>query len=185
MIIAVAILEVAAFNLMLGPAIQDSAMLLLCILIGAVAVFAVDGIFALAIRRLTPSKWYGPDKKIFKVTKAERDFYIKLKIKLWKDKVPELGGFTNFHKDKFKSRSDAEYLKRFIVESNYGVVIHLANALLGFLIAFVPWCSSPGIWIPVFCVNFILSALPVFVLRYTCYTLQHLYANRIKKTNVH
>jgi hypothetical protein len=149
--------------------------------LATVAIFALDGISALIIRRLTPEKWYAPPKNIFKVSKNERDFYTKIKIKSWKDKVPEWGGFTNFHKDKLESQTDPAYLERFLVESNYGVIIHLSNAILGFLIAFIPFCSSPSIWIPVFSVNFILSLMPAAILRYTSYTLLRLYERSRKK----
>ena len=153
----------------------------LAVVIATAAIFAEDAISALAIRHLTPEKWYLPERKIFKVSKSERNFYNKLKIKAWKDYVPELGCFTSFHKDKLESRSNGDYLKRFLIESNYGVVIHLANALLGFVILFIPFCSSPAIWIPVFAVNFILSLLPVFILRHTSYTLLRLYRRSIHK----
>ena len=160
------------------PAIGEIA---LSVSIGAVAIFAVDGFFAFAIRRLTPKSWYTPHVKLFRVSKKERNFYRFLKIKSWKDYVPELGGFTSFHKDKLKSNSDAAYLERFIVEANYGVVIHLVNAALGFLIRFIPLCSAPGIWMPIFAVNLILSLLPVAILRFTLYTLNNLYDRCQKK----
>ena len=64
------------------------------------------------------------------------------------------------------------------------MIIHLANAALGFLIAFIPFCSSPSIWIPVFAVNFILSLMPVAVLRYTNHTLVALYERSEKKKTV-
>ncbi len=142
---------------------------------GAVAVIAVDGIFAFCIRRLTPSSWFAPDRKAFGVSKSERDFYKKLRIKAWKDKIPELGGFTGFHKNHLASVEDKPYLSRFLSEANYGVIIHLSNALFGFLIVLLPFCRPSAIWIPIFAVNFILSLLPVAVLRYTSYTLQKLY----------
>ena len=72
-------------------------------------------------------------------------------------------------------------IERFIVEANYGVIIHIANAILGALVVLIPFCSSPSIWIPIFTVNFILSLLPVAVLRYTSYTLQNLHARCVKK----
>lgn len=143
---------------------------------GSIAVFLIDALSALIIRRLTPKVLYLPSVKLFSVKKKERNFYRSIKIKRWKFLVPELGGFTSFHKSELKSTGDPEYLERFIVESNYGVVIHLANGLLGFLIALIPFCSSPTVWIPIAAVNLILSLLPVFILRYTLYTLQNLYA---------
>lgn len=156
----------------------------LSVVIATVAVIAVDGISALAIRRLTPQKWYQPNRRFFRVSKKERNFYRSIKIKMWKDKVPELGLFTGFSKSRLESTDNEDYLARFLLESNYGVIIHLANALLGFLIAFIPFCSRPSIWIPVFAVNFILSLMPVAVLRYTSHTLLALYerSERKKKT---
>ena len=151
-----------------------------------VGVIAVDGIFAFLIRRLTPMKWYKPGRRIFKVSKKEKNFYNAIKIKSWKDKVPELGGFTSFHKNELKSSADEEYLERFVIESNYGIIIHLENALFGFLIMFIPCWLLPynhgfAVWFPVFIVNFVLSMLPVFILRYTNYTLQRLHDKAQKK----
>ena len=184
-IIAISIIFVSAANILflIPVTLGEAGYTLLCVVIGAVAVFAIDGVFAFAIRRLTPKRWYAPDVMLFRVGKKERNLYRSLKIKSWKDKIPELGGFTSFHKDKLESHSDAAYLERFIIEANYGVVIHLANAVLGFLIMFIPFCSAPGIWIPIFAVNFILSLLPVAVLRFTLYSLCNLYDRCKRKEN--
>ena len=148
--------------------------------IGIIAIIAADGIEALIIRRLTPKKWYGPESKLFKVSDRERKLYHKMKIKKWKDKVPELGMFTGFSKSEIQSADDAEYLGRFLLESSYGVVIHIANSVLGFVIAFIPFCSAPSIWIPIYVVNFILNLLPVFILRYTSCTLLKLYKKALR-----
>lgn len=149
--------------------------------VGVIAVIAWDGLMAFLIRRLLPMSWFAPGKKLFQVSKKERKFYLDIKIKSWKDKIPELGGFTSFHKNELTSSNDIEYLKRFIIESNYGVIIHIENAILGFLIFLIPLCSAPSIWIPIFAVNFVLSMLPVFVLRYVTYTLNRLYDKQSKQ----
>lgn len=183
-IIIVSILLTSAANIvfLISHTAADAFTVLFNVTLSAIAVIAIDGIFALVIRRLTPQKWYTADKKLFRVSKKERDFYNKLKIKRWKDYIPELGGFTSFHKDVLGSIQDEEYLSRFILEANFGVVIHIANAIFGFLILFLPFGRSVGVWIPVFAVNFVLSILPVFVLRYVSYTLQRL-LERTKKGN--
>ncbi len=153
---------------------------LLAVTVGVLAIIAQDGITAIIIRRLTPKSWYLPERRFFEVSGSERKLYAKMKIKKWKDAVPELGLFTGFSKSEIKDADDAKYLGRFLVESNYGVVIHIANAIFGFVIAFIPICSAPSIWIPIFAVNFILSILPVAILRYTSHTLSKLY-QRSKK----
>ena len=176
-IIAASVVLITGANLLLTLPItpSDLGYTAFSVILGAVAVFAIDGVLALVIRRLTPKRCYAPSFKLFRVSKRERNLYRTLKIKSWKDKVPELGGFTDFHKNKLESNSDSAYLERFIVEANYGVAIHLANAILGFLILFIPFCATPTVWIPIFAVNFVLSLLPVAVLRYTLYTLFNLY----------
>ena len=151
--------------------------------IGIIAIIAADGLEALIIRRLTPKRWYSPESKFFTVSERERKLYHKMKIKKWKDHVPELGMFTGFSKSEIKNADDAQYLGRFLLESNYGVIIHLANAVLGFVIAFIPFCSAPSIWIPIYVVNFVLSILPVFILRYTSCTLLKLYKKSLKIKN--
>lgn len=149
--------------------------------IGVIAIIAADGILALIIRRLTPKAWYLPNRALFRVSKRERSFYSKLKIKKWKSYVPELGLFTGFSKSELQEAEDEKYLERFLIESNYGVIIHIANAVFGFVIAFIPICSSPSIWIPIFIVNFVLCLLPVAILRYTSHTLLKLYIRSAKK----
>ena len=153
---------------------------LLAVAIGVIAIIAQDGIGALIIRRLTPESWYLPGRRFFNVSAKERKFYTKLKIKKWKDHVPELGMFTGFSKSELRDMESPEYLGRFLIESNYGVIIHIANAVLGFVIMFIPICSAPSIWIPIYVVNFILSILPVAILRYTSHTLVKLYARTQK-----
>lgn len=156
---------------------------LLYLVIGTIAVIAIDGLFALFIRRLTPQKWYLPGKKLFVVSKKETKLYKFLKIKAWKDKVPELGMFTGLSKSKLGDTSDVEYLKQFLIEINYGTIIHLVNALTGFLVILIPMplFTSFGIWMPIFVVNFVLSIMPVFILRYTSYTLYRIYQSKLKK----
>ena len=133
--------------------LKDVLQIALSSVIGTASVIAVDGLVALFIRRALPEKLFCVKENTFNVGQKERGFYRKIKVNRWKDKVPELGGFTGFHKDKIKSAGDAAYLARFVLEANYGVVIHLANALLGFVIAFIPFCGRFSIWFPIFVVT--------------------------------
>ncbi len=183
LIISIATVIIILANFFAGGDLALNNLLWLSIdtVVGVIAIIAWDGLMAFLIRRLLPMSWFAPGKKLFKVSKKERKFYLDIKIKAWKDKIPELGGFTSFHKNEFTSSNDIEYLKRFITESNYGVIIHIENAILGFLIFLIPLCKAPSIWIPIFAVNFVLSMLPVFVLRYVTYTLNRLYEKQSKQ----
>ena len=146
---------------------------IVCATLTTASIFAIDGILAFLIRRL-PERWFSYGKRIFAVTKKERKIYRALKINAWKDYIPELGGFTSFHKNELKSVSDEKYLKRFILESNYGVVIHLANAILGIVVLLLPYAHRISIWLPIFTVNFVLSILPFMILRYHLPVLERL-----------
>lgn len=180
------ILAVSALVILFNSLPELSAGLLLsnatAVALGVAAVIIIDGTEALIIRRLLPSKIFSPDKKLFRVCRAEHNFYNKLGIKHWKDKVPELGIFTGFDKGNIKSTSDREYLSRFLLEANFGVVIHIVNAGTGFLIAALPLCSSPYIWLPIFITNLVLSLLPVFILRYNTHILYRLYLRSKRAT---
>lgn len=148
--------------------------------LGTVSVIAVDGITAFIIRRL-PEKWFCADNSVFSVSRREKRVYSRLGVKKLNAVVPELGGFTNFHKDKLESTDDFAYLARFLLESNYGVVIHIVNALFGYLIGFLPFCGGASVWIPVATVNFALSMLPVFILRNNTPALMYLYKRSASK----
>lgn len=175
-IIFIAVLIVAAWNAVLFSTFLEA---LFYTLFGTVAVIAVDAVTALLVRHL-PERWFAPDSPRFHVGEKERKFYRKLKIKAWKDKVPELGCFTGFHKNKFESSGDSEYLARFLLESNYGVVIHIVNALAGFLIVFIPQVDMQ-IGVPVAIVNCVLSLMPVAILRYHTAPLRRLYIKSLQK----
>ena len=75
--------------------------------LNVVLAIAVDGLFAFLIRRM-PAKWFSHDKKIFQVSAREKKFYETLKIRKWKDKIPELGQFTAFRKNKIADPKNNE-----------------------------------------------------------------------------
>ena len=143
------------------------------------SVIAVDGILAFLIRRL-PERWFSPERNAFSVCPRERRLYAALGVKRWKDYVPELGVFTGFHKNRLESATDRSYLQRFLLESNYGVVIHLSNVMLGFLILLLPFGRSLSLALPVASVNAVLSLLPIMILRYHTPPLLRLYHRSLK-----
>ena len=134
--------------------------------ISTVAVIAVDGIGAFIIRRL-PAKWFSIDSSLTDVSKKECEIYTKLGVRKWREKVPELGIFTGFHKNQVAEPGSNEYLKRYILEANYGVVIHLVCVPIGFLILLLcPIGHALFFGVPVAIVNAVLNILPAMILRY-------------------
>ena len=151
------------------------------VLINVFAVIAVDGLFAFLIRRL-PEKWFGHERRFFQVSAKEKKFYEKLKIRKWKDKVPELGQFTNFHKNKVAEPRNNVYLERYMLEAAYGEVIHLAGCFLGFVIIFFyPLKYWLCFGFPVAVINLIMNILPYFILRYNFYKMKVLYRSNERK----
>ncbi len=146
-----------------------------------VAVIAVDGIAAFVIRRL-PEKYFVIGSKFCDVSKRECDFYVRLGIRKWREKIPELGFFTGFHKNRVAEPSSNEYLERFIMEANYGAVIHLMGVPFGLLIIFLcPIAHAPFITLPVATVNAALNFMPAFVLRYNVPRLCALHRRNLRK----
>lgn len=138
-----------------------------------IACFFIDLFVALCIRAL-PKKLFAPEKKIFKINNWERGFYEHLGVRLYKDKIPDVG--KGFKKGKLAEPNSPEYLRRYMIECCYGEVIHLLNILLGFLAIFVvPFQYFLTIALPVALVNAVLSLLPIFVLRYNRKKIEGIY----------
>lgn len=92
--------------------------------LGFVIVLVPSLIPAILIR-LLPKKWFNPDNNIYNVNKKESNFLIKLGIKKWKDKVPELGKLVNFKKDKIYDVNNPKYLEKFLIETCYAETLHI------------------------------------------------------------
>lgn len=146
-----------------------------------VAEVAIDGLFAFIIRRL-PAKWFNHKKKIFIVSKGEKKFYEKIKIRKWKDKIPELGQFTNFSKNKIADPKNNEYLDRYFLEACYGEVIHFLSLFAGFLVIFI---LPLNLWycfgLPVAIANIFLNLPSLFILRYNSTKLRVLYESNARR----
>ena len=161
----------------------ESFLLLLgLIAIGVVFEILVDGLVA-TIARLLPAKCADYTKRAYQVSAKEKKFYEKLKIRLWKDKIPEIGHFTGFRKNKLAEPQSVEYVDRFLLESCYGEIGHFFSLFLGFTVL----CLYPlsDVWfalaIPVAIVNFFLNLPSLLVLRYNSYKLVVLKKSLLKK----
>ena len=171
-------LLIILLNLFFGKAYFDysTKYIIISSILAAIGVIAIDGVFATIVRRCLPEKWFDYTVKFHDASKKECKFYEKIGIKKWKDKVLELGMFTNFSKKNI-TEPNVAYLERFILENNYGYWCHLADAVFGFLLLlFYPKEYRLVIPFPACIINFILNMLPVFILRYN--------TNRLKRTRI-
>lgn len=161
---------------------QNFILLFGLVAIGVVFEILVDGLVA-TIARLMPAKFADHTKKIYQVSAKEKKFYEKLKIRLWKDKIPEIGHFTGFRKNKLADPQSVEYVERFLLESCYGELGHFFSLFLGFTVLLLYPLSD--VWfalaIPVAIVNFFLNLPSLLVLRYNSYKLSVLRKSLLKK----
>ena len=167
-IVFIAIAAISVLNIFLGSfAFDYSAIWIICaVVLSVIAEIAIQGIIATIVKHM-PNKWFAHDKKLFKISKKERNFYEKLKIRSWKDKVWELGALGGFRKNKIADPNNPEYLLQFVVESNKGVTDHVVGIVFGFLVIFIlPLKYALVIGFPVALVNMLLCTLPTMILRY-------------------
>jgi hypothetical protein len=139
---------------------------------GIILVIIIDGITA-TIARIMPKKVADYNNKIFVVSRGEKNFYNRLKIKAWKEKVPEIGHFTGFRKNKVLEPKNPEYVNRFLMEICYGEIGHFASIFTGDTLLLLNWFNP--YWLPlclvIVIVNAVLNILPIMVLRYNSYSL--------------
>jgi hypothetical protein len=150
--------------------------------LAVVLVIAVDGLTS-TIARLLPKACANHEKRVFTVGAKEKKIYEKMKIRKWKDYVPEIGHFTGFRKNKIVDPKSVEYLDRFLLEICYGEIGHFYSLFTGFLILLL--FPITKIWlavsIPVAIINVFFNLPSFFILRYNSYKLAILRKNLLKK----
>lgn len=143
--------------------------------------FALDGLVAIAVR-LTPDRFYGIDNPLYRISEWEKNMYRRVGVRRWKDKVWELGAAGGFSKKNLTDPSDPEYIKRFIIECNRGVMTHRMSYPVGFLAMLtLPGVCAFSIALPVALVNLYLNILPTLVLRYNTPKLKSLLSRLERK----
>lgn len=161
---------------------QNFLLLFGLVAIGVVFEILLDALIS-TIARLMPAKCADHTKKVYVVSAKEKKFYEKLKIRLWKDKIPEIGHFTGFRKNKLVDPQSVEYVDRFLLESCYGELGHFFSLFFGFTVLLLYPLSN--VWfalaIPVAIVNFFLNLPSILVLRYNSYKLVVLKKSLLKK----
>ena len=155
--------------------------IVLCVSVSVVAAIAIDSVFATIVRWLCPKKWFSVDKERWAAKKKECRFYEKLGIKKWKDKVIELGFLTGFRKNKIADPNNNEYVGRYIVEANYGIGVHIACMIFGYLVCLVFPAHWYSIGLPVGFVGMVLNLLSFMILRYNLPKLRTLYRINLKR----
>lgn len=176
--IGIAMLLISIFNIAFGTAAFY--MILLAVVWCTALQFGIDGLIAIVINKM-PDRWFGVENPLYDVSDLEKKLYKKLKVRLWKDKVWELGGLGGFSKKNLCEPNSPEYIAKFIIECNKGVLTHRLSYPAGFLAMLtIPGICSLTIAFPIAVVNLFLNILPTLALRYNTPKLK-LILQRLKK----
>ena len=181
-VIGIAMAIVSAFNIAFG--VEAWYYIVIATVWCTALQFAFD-ISIAGIIKAMPDKWFGVDNPHYLVSDRERKFYGKLKVRYWKDYVWELGGIGGFSKKKLAEPNSPEYIEKFIIECNKGVLTHRLSYPVGFLAMLtLPNICSLTVALPVAIVNLFLNILPTLALRYNTPMLKAvLIRMRKKETN--
>lgn len=180
-VIGIAMAIISCLNIALGAAGWHY--VILSVVVCVALEFAIDGSIAIIINKM-PNRWFGVDNPLYRVSKKERKLYVKLRVRQWKDKVWELGGLGGFSKKVLAKPDDPEYIERFIIECNKGVLTHRLSYPAGFLIMLLfPNACAWTIALPVAVVNVFLNVLPTLALRYNTPMLKVILAGLRKRHN--
>lgn len=180
-IIGVAMIIIAVINILFQTAAWWY--ILAAVIICTVLQFALDGLIAIIINKM-PDKCFSIDKPLYQVSKKETAFYKKVKVQTWKDQIWELGGLGGFSKKNLQNPKSPEYIEKFIIECNKGVMTHRLSYPIGFLpMLWMPNICAFTIALPVALVNLFLNILPTIVLRYNTPKL-HLVLKRMRRTSI-
>ena len=178
-IIGIAIVIISALNVAFGVAVWYY--VIISVVWCTALCFAFDGGIAILINKM-PDGWFGVDNVHFNVSEREKELYKRLRVRLWKDKVWELGGLGGFSKKRLLEPENPEYIEKFIIECNKGVLTHRLAYPIGFLpmLTMFNACSFT-VALPVAIVNLFLNILPTLAIRYNTPKLQSLLARLRRK----
>ena len=137
-------------------------------------VLVMLGVVTLLMRIFVPRKVWNANKTFFGVSKNEIQFYNKLKIKSWKEQVPEMGCSSGFPKNHLKS-TEKDYLWKFLQENCFAEVMHYVVAILGFTVLFFLQSYDFYFAVPILIINVILNILPSIIQRYNRFRLFKIY----------
>lgn len=169
-VIGIAMVIISVINILFKTAAWYT--VIVAVVLCTAAQFALDGLIAIIINKI-PDKFFGVNNRLYNVSTAEKKLYKKLKVRNWKDKVWELGGLGGFSKKSLINPNSPEYIEKFIIECNKGVLTHRLSYPIGFLpMLFLPNVTAFSIAFPVAMVNLFLNILPTIVLRYNTPKLQ-------------
>ena len=126
----------------------------------------LPSLVCLVVIRLLPKRLFNWTNKAYFVSKSEQNFYVKMGVKVWKDKIPNcMGKVKNYQAE--NGEMSAEYLELFLREGCYGEVLHIACVLFGLVGMFlVPIHLVPRMTLPIWVVYSTYNLPSIIIQRY-------------------
>lgn len=90
------------------------------------AVILLPSLVCWIVIRLLPKKWFDGSAKVYRVSKSETKFLTNIKIKSWKDKIPNLAKIMYRNALENVDPKDTTFIKKLISESCYAESLHIA-----------------------------------------------------------
>lgn len=130
--------------------------------------------------RCLPKKLYNPFAKIYQTQPWQTTFCIRLGVRRWKEKVPELGRLAGFRKDHVDSFEPA-YLYRFLQENTFAEAEHVTGLTLSWVMLLLPWPYGLTVGIPYCLLGILLNGMSAMTQRYLRPKLIALYRRQLAK----
>ena len=166
-ILATGLTIIAGGNLFYTLAKDMNVGIMFLYLLLAVAICGLMAGIITLITRILPKKVFSPYRKRFRVNDKENKLYNKLKIKKWKDSIPELGKLSGFSKSEISEPNNPNYIFKFLTENCIAEALHFYSIVAGLLVfIFLPREYVFTIGLPIFFLNLILHLMPILVQRY-------------------
>lgn len=166
-ILAAGLTIIAGGNLFYTLAKDMNVGIMFLYLLLAVAICGLMAGIITLITRILPKKVFSPYRKRFRVNDKENKLYNKLKIKKWKDRIPELGKLSGFSKSEISEPNNPNYIFKFLTENCIAEALHFYSIVAGLLVfIFLPREYVFTIGLPIFFLNLILHLMPILVQRY-------------------
>ena len=124
-------------------------------------------VISMFTRFALPRNYFDARKKRWHTFKFEEKIYRFLRVKKWKDKIPELGNISGFGKKKIEDPNNPIYLYKFLTENCLADSLHFFSIFAGVLVfVLVPSRFILTIALPIFIVNTIMNTMSWMVQRF-------------------
>ena len=165
LILATCIILVIGLNL-----IFNFAWMTLLDLLISFAIVLLPSLFCVIGIRLLPKRWFTGDAKVYQVSEREIKFLNKIKVKTWKEKIPNIAKIKYKSSDIQIDPKDPKFVKKLLTETCYAESLHISCIVTAVVAAL---CIVKTRW-------FLTMALPIAIV-YTFFNIPSILVQRYNR----